>query len=423
MAARLLAFCVSGVTADGRSGPPPVTEVGSSRRFLAAALLLFRPLMRWPRQPAELVRFSRFRPPFCPWPECAAHRAPGRGFQRYGFYRKPSDFRRIPRFRCRNCKRTCSRQTFSTTYYLKRPALLVAVASGLAACSAHRQIARSCHCAKTSVTRMAERLGRHAILFHARCRASLPTWIETIVHDHWEVFIGRQDRALGIGTAVGAESWFVYDIDPAPHRGSGRRPDRKKDREAAAWPSASYVESIKRTFRGLIPHLSENQSLVCNVDGRTDYPVAVRDDDLRSRVVLRIYPNPVRGPKGTPRSPEAVERDRAMFPVDQLHQLLRHTCADHKRETIAFGRRLESVLGRAHLMAVWKNFIKSRSERAPDRTTPAMRLGMTETRWRFERVLSRRLFPEREPVSESARTIYRKRWTRGLPVLDLKHAA
>ena len=330
--------------------------------------------------------------------------------------------KRIPRFRCRDCKRTCSRQTFSTTYYLKRPALLVAVASGLAACAAHRQIARSCHCAKTSVTRMAERLGRHAILFHARCLTELPVLIETIVHDHWEVFIGRQDRALGIGTAVGAESWFVYDIDPAPHRGSGRRPDRKKDQEAPPSPSRSYIESIKRTFRGLMPHVSESQPLVCNVDGRLDYPVAVRDADLRSRVVLRIFPNPARGPKGTPRSREAVERDFAMFPVDQLHQLLRHSCADHKRETIAFGRRLESILGRAQLMAVWRNFIKSRSERRPDRTTPAMRLGMTDTRWRWERVLSRRLFPERERVSASARTIYRKRWTRSLPELSRQHA-
>ena len=97
----------------------------------------------------------------------------------------------------------------------------------------------------------------------------------------------------------------------------------------------------------------------------------------------------------------AIERDRAMFPVDQLHQLLRHSCADHKRETIAFGRRLESIVGRAHLLAVWKNFIKCRSERRPDWTTPAMRLGMTDT----------------------TRAIYRKGWTKTLPELSLKHAA
>jgi len=379
--------------------------------------------MRWPRHPAESVRPSRFNPPFCPWPECTAHREPGRGFHRHGSYRKRSDPKRIPRFLCLDCERTCSRQTFSTTYYLKRPELLFAVASGLSACSAHRQIARSCHCAKTSVTRMAERLGRHAILFHARSLAGVSPLTEPIVHDHFEVFVGRQDRALGIGTAVGAESWFVYDVDPAPHRGGGRRPDRTPDAQKASRPNRPYVESIKRSIRALTSHLSENQPLVCHVDGRIDYRVAVKDEELRSRVDLRVFPNPVRGPKGTPRSREAIERDRAMFPVDQLHQLLRHSCSDHKRETIAFGRRLESILGRAHLMAVWKNFIKSRSERRPDRTTPAMRLGLATTRWRWERILSRRLFPERESVSISARKLYEKRWTRGLPALERKHAA
>lgn len=379
--------------------------------------------MRWPKNPAESVRPSRFRPPFCPWPECSAHRKPGLGFQRFGSYRRQYDPARIPRFRCRDCRHTCSRQTFSTTYYLKRPGLLVAVASGLAACSAHRQIARSAHCAKTSVTRMAERLGRHAILFHARCLRSLPHWTEPIVHDHFETFVGRQDRALGVGTAVGSSSRFVYDVDPAPHRGSGRRPDRRPDPEAPVRARRPYVASIRRTFESLIPLISATDRLVCVVDGRADYKAALRHPAIEPRVQLRVFPNPVRGPKGTPRSAEALARDRAMFPVDQLHQLLRHSCADHKRETLAFGRRLESVLGRAHLMAVWKNFIKARSERAPDRSTPAMRLGLAEGPWRWERILSRRLFPGREKPSGSALRLYRKRWTPQMPPLDRRHTA
>jgi hypothetical protein len=269
---------------------------------------------------------------------------------------------------------------------------------------------------------MAERLGRHAILFHARSLSQLPRLAEAVVHDHFEVFIQRQDRALGIGTAVGASSRFVYDVDPAPHQGSGRRPDRKPEDATAAPASRPYVESIQRSIRLLIQQLPENDRLVLKVDGRTDYRAALGDDTLDSRVSLQVFPNPVRGPKGTPRSAEAVRRDLAMFPADQLHQLLRHSCADHKRETIAFGRRLESILGRASLMAVWKNFIKARSERAPDRSTPAMRLGLTDQKWRWERILSRRLFPGREQVSESALRIYRKRETPGLPQFDRRHA-
>ncbi|HKQ60846.1 MAG TPA: hypothetical protein VJS92_06125, partial [Candidatus Polarisedimenticolaceae bacterium] len=105
--------------------------------------------MRWPRHP---LRPSRFRPPFCPWPACRAHRTQGRGFHRHARYRTRSHPHPIPRFRCLDCGQTCSSQTFSPTYYLKRPELLVPVAAGLVACSAHRQIARSCHASKTSIT-------------------------------------------------------------------------------------------------------------------------------------------------------------------------------------------------------------------------------------------------------------------------------
>jgi hypothetical protein len=268
---------------------------------------------------------------------------------------------------------------------------------------------------------MAERLGRHAILFHAKCLQSIDVLSERVVHDHFETFVGRQDNALGLGTAVGARSWFVYDVDPAPHRGSGRRPDRKPSTTAKA--QRAYVESIRRTIRTLLPKILAPKRLHVLVDGRVDYQTATAPRTIKDRIRLSVYPNPKRGPKGSPRSPEAVARDTAMFPVDQLHQLLRHTCSDHKRETISFGRRIESILGRANLVAVWKNFIKSRSERKPDRTTPAMQLGLTDSRWRWEWVLSRRLFPARVKPSDSALKLYGKRWTPHLPELERKHAA
>ena len=378
--------------------------------------------MRWPIHPVERVRPSRFHPPFCPQRECRAHRGHHRRFRRHGFYRRKKDPTEIPRFLCLHCRHTCSRQTFSTTYYLKRPHLLARVAAGLSAGSAHRQIARSELCAKTTVTRLAERLGRHAILFCARVRSKAPPIAEPIVHDHFETFVGRQDRGLGIGTAVGARSWFVYDVDPAPHRGSGRRPDRRPDSQPkTAWDS-SYVRSIERTLSRLIATVSEMEPLVVRVDGRQDYPIAVRKARLESRLTLEVHPNPERGPKGSPRSPEAIERDAAMFPVDQLHQLLRHTCADHKRETISFGRRVESILGRAHLIAVWKNFIKRRTERRPIPDTPAMWLGLTDRPWKWQRILSRRLFPARESLSEIALQLYEKRATPQSPELKLRYA-
>jgi hypothetical protein len=115
-------------------------------------------------------------------------------------------------------------------------------------------------------------------------------------------------------------------------------------------------------------------------------------------------------------------RDRAMFPVDQLHALLRHSLAHHRRETIAFGRRINALAERLFLAMVWRNFVKWRSERRPDRSTPAMRLGLTESRWSWRRVLARRLFPGRERLPESWREIYRREWTTPVLRFNTRHS-
>ena len=350
--------------------------------------------MNWPRHAVETVRPSRFRPPFCPHPDCRAHRDLPPRFHRHGHYRRRSDPRRIPRFRCARCRHTCSRQTFAFSYHLKRRDLPLQVAPALQAGSAHRQIARSLACAKTSVTRLANRLSDHARLFHRLALSRIPDLREPVVHDHFEAFVGRQDRALAIGTPIGARSWFALEPDPAPHRGHGRRPERKEapPRDEERSP---YIRSIRRTLDSLAPLVPQGEQLTLVVDGRKDYPIALRSHPEAHRFRLEVYPNPVRGPKGSPRSAEAIARDRAMAPVDHLHQLLRHTCADHKRETIAFGRKVESIVGRAYLTTLWRNFIKGRSERRPDRRTPAMLLGLTDRPWTWRRVLARRLFATR----------------------------
>ena len=352
--------------------------------------------MRWPDHAVETVRPSRFRPPFCPHADCPAHRDAAPRFHRHGSFVRPSDRRRIPRFRCALCRRTCSRQTFSFSYYLKRRDLPLEVAPALQAGSAHRQIARSRACAKTTVTRLANRLSRHARLFHRTAIASLPPLTEPVVHDHFETFVGRQDHALALGTPVGARSWFVLGIDPAPHRGPGRRPDREDAPSPSAQERAPYVRSILRTLDSLAPLVPAGAPLRLLVDGRKDYPIALRGHPDACRFRIEAYPNPVRGPKGSPRSAEAIARDRAMAPVDHLHQLLRHTCADHKRETIAFGRKVESVVGRAFLTSVWRNFVKGRSERRPDRRTPAMLVGLADRPWTWRKILARRLFDTRD---------------------------
>jgi len=237
---------------------------------------------------------------------------------------------------------------------------------------------------------------------------------EPFVLDHFETFEFTQDYPFGVATPVGTQSWFVYGLDPAPPARAGRRSTTQQRRlEARPRRSAhgGYAGSTRRVLEMLHRLGTPGRPVIIRGDGHPAYDRAAAQPPNRQRFVLERYPNPPRGPRGSPRSGEARVRDAAMFPVDLLHKILRHTLAHQRRETIAFGRRLNAVMERLFLAAVWRNFVKRRSERRPDPTTPAMHLRLTETRWDWTRVLTRRLFFHRERLPEPWPSLYHRIWT------------
>jgi hypothetical protein len=284
----------------------------------------------------------------------------------------------------------------------------------LLAGAANRQIARTLGCAPSTVTRLSARLGRHAMVLHCRALEHIDEISEPVTADHFETFVTRQFDALGIATGVGHGSWFIYAVDPAPHRRGGRlTPDQRlklATRSHPAPPRGSVRHSFGRMLDVLLEIVPADATLTILTDDHPAYRVAVACHPCASRIAHRIYPNPPRGPKGSPRSPEARARDEAMYPVDQLHALTRHSCAHHRRETIAFSRRINAALERAFLLVVWRNFVKWSSERRPDRTTPAMKLGLADEPWSWTRVFSRRLFSTREQVPKPWKRVYARDW-------------
>ena len=140
------------------------------------------------------------------------------------------------------------------SYYLKRPELLLPVAAGLEAGSAHRQIARSHGCAPSTVTRLSQRLGRHALLFHVLALDHLGPLRETLVADHFEAFARTQDYPFGVATLVGAHSHFLYSLDPAPHARTGRVSPAQLARLRNRPPQdtrGGYSASLARALRAL----------------------------------------------------------------------------------------------------------------------------------------------------------------------------
>jgi transposase-like protein len=348
-----------------------------------------------PRLPIQGRRPDRFRPPHCPWKECADHLAQGRYRAAFkGSYRRASDpHRAIPRFKCPTCKRTFSREAFATSYYLKRPELLLPIASLLVSGCAHRQIARHLGCAPSTVTRLTVRLGQHTRRFHEASVASVAPIREPIVLDHFETFVRSQQERLGIATAVGQDSWFVYALNGASYLRLHGRSRRKRalKRQLRRPPRGAVLDSTLKTLKNLLRRSPGGIDLVS--DDHPAYRAAVRRLNADRSIRHAIHANPDRSPGHD--ATRARARDQAMFAVDLLHKLLRHCQAHHRRETIAFGRKRASVIGRTALFAVWRNMIKLISERRPTRWTPAMRLGLTSRPWTWGDVFAERLFKHR----------------------------
>jgi len=386
--------------------------------------------MHWRKTAIEKIPPDRFKPKFCPKRNCPCHAKNGPPFRwvSKGSFKRKCDRRTIPKFRCKICGRYFSQQSFANTYYMKKPKLLPAISAGLVAGCAARQIARSHDCSHTTVVRLNNRLGRHAMLVMSQAIENLDAIREPVVFDHFETFQYCQEMQLGIGTPVGSGSWFIYDLDPVPHRRGGKMTAARKAKlreQIKRWggiPVGSYGKSVISMIKRLLCKVPSDAGLDLISDAQPTYRPAVAAACLGRKFTHQVYPNPVRGGKNAPRSRQAVVRNAAMFPVDQLHRLLRHSDASHKRETIAFGRRANAILLRCFLFIVWRNFVKDRSERKPTGTTPAMKLGLAKELWNWSTVLSQRLFPGRLKVPRRWMKLYRQEMKTPAVGLNQVHA-
>jgi len=344
------------------------------------------------------IDLLRFTPPFCPRSDCHFHRSPtGWRWRRHGFFTRQASPHRIPRFRCGHCGHTFSAQTFSATYWLKRPDVLIPAAYAVLACSGHRQTARERHCAPNTVLRHVGRIGRQALLIQQEL-GQKDAIDEPVVIDGFESFAHSQYHPCYLNLVVGAKSHFCYAFTHSELRRKGRMTEaqRRRRERLEAKHGRPDPKAIERgTYRALRLAAPEPQHLVIRSDEHDAYPRALgRLHRLGYTITHERTNSRVARTAGNP-----------LFPVNRMDLLLRHNSANHKRETIAFSKRHQAVVWRAAWLLAWQNFAKPYSERH-EGGTPAMRAGLATRRIPVEELLRWRRFPGRLGLPEEWRSYY-----------------
>jgi hypothetical protein len=314
---------------------------------------------------------------------------------RDGHFARDAAPQRVQRFRCRHCRRRFSEQTFRTTYWLKRPALLAPVLHGLVSCAGLRQMARALEASPQTILLHANRLGRHCQLFHERHRPRGAV-TEPLALDGFQSFEYSQFHPTWYHVVAGRRSHYFYGFTESELRRSGTMTKAQKRTRARlerqhGRPDPHSIERETAAVLGLL--CPKPQALELHTDEHASYPRALRRLP-HLRVQHRTMPSRA---ARTARNP--------LFAVNLLDLLIRHCGANHKRETIAFAKRRQMAVWRLWVLLVSRNYLKWVSERRRA-NTPAMRLGIFPGRLRVRDLLRRRLFITRTRLPDRWQDYY-----------------
>jgi transposase-like protein len=337
-------------------------------------------------------------PPHCTSRKCVYHQhlAGPWPYKKAGFYRRPSDRRSVQRFQCRTCGVTFSTQTFSTTYWQKKPELGSDILMRSVGCMGTRQMARDLEASPETVNHHLARLGRHCLLLHSMTwEGDLPA--KTVVVDGFESFEQSQYHPFHFNVAVEPETEFFMDFTDSEMRRKGRmtKQQQRRREQIEARYGRPDPKAIEKGMADLLRNsLRKLKRAVVRSDEHKAYPRAIRQIDCEIRHELT-------------NSKASRTQHNPLWSVNLLDGIIRHSQSNHKRETIAFSKRRQGAIDRLAILLVWRNYMKSDSEKKPG-LTPAMRRKMTDHPWKVREILSKRLFPDRIKCSPRWRDYYER---------------
>jgi hypothetical protein len=225
------------------------------------------------------------------------------------------------------------------------------------------------------------------LLYHEKNRPKgTPT--EPLVLDGFRTFEHSQYWPMDINLLIGT-SHFIYGFNDAELRRSGtmrpaqrvkRRILEKKFGRPDPKATQHQVEELLRRV------INPGGTAVLRSDEHPAYPRAMK------RLSNRNFRHEATSSK------EERTTMNPLFPVNLADMLLRHSSSNHKRETIAFSKRRQGALYRVAIWAVWRNYIKDRSENRRV-GPPAVALGLIRKAATVAEVLAERCFPDRVGIS------------------------
>jgi len=308
------------------------------------------------------------------------HRNPEqRFFRRHGFYRAKCRRDPIPRFLCRGCGKSFSRQTFRADYRDHKPqlnaALFEVLASGLGLRQSSRILRLSLRCTQLKF----RKIGRHLRGLNLNLRGPLPRGA-TLQFDEFETFEGKRNtRPLSIPVLIERSSRFLVWAECATIRPRGRMTPLRQaamDRDERRF-GPREDRSRRSVFRALVHgrRLADRLPIVVlETDEKSSYGTLARRVFADRLVHRRTSGRLARGTWNP------------LFPINSTEAIARDLNGRLRRKSwlaSKAGRYLDLQL---FIHMAWRNYVRERFCRDPKRSA-AQVLGFVERMLRPEEVL------------------------------------
>lgn len=298
--------------------------------------------------------------PFCPNSLCENHMHPrsSRWCSHYG-YHDTKAFGRVPRFKCRTCRKTFSAQTFSIDFYAKKVVDYRDLLNRHVSSESVRAIGRSLNHSCGTIQNRIDRLSRQAAALHAELRPKASP-SESICADGFVSFDCSQYFPNEITLSITSGSHFILDLSHATRKRSGTMTKAQKTRADALYSKVVFERgAIRRTFREVLESAGKERPtnrrrpFVLNTDEKKEYMYEFRrwhlfrnQDEEHRYIHCRInsklprnYYNP-------------------LLPSNYLDREIRKDQANHHRETTCFSRNVSNAMERLLCYIVHHNYCK-----------------------------------------------------------------
>lgn len=319
-----------------------------------------------------------FQPPRCPNERCPEHADPrDKFFHRHGFYLAKCRPYPVPRFLCKSCGKSFSRQTFRADYHDNKPYLNPRVLEFITAGVGQRKSARILDITRKNFVHKWRKIARHGRRLDlnlksraARAARAIPRKSTLVLQfDEFETYETRRNtRPLSVATMIERETRLIIGAMAAPIRPKGTM---TRQRIAAIQAEeASFGRRMDRSrvacrsvFRSAAKLWPSAAAVHLETDEKLTYP-GYFDEAFAGRKCLHTTTSS-QAPRGV---------GTPLFAINLTEGILRDHAGRVRRDSWLTSKLRTYLNQHLALYAAWRNWVLPRFNR--DEHAPGVLAGM-----------------------------------------------